>query len=300
MRLNGQKGLSLVELLVTMAILAIIGTAATPLLSSHIQANSDATATSQLYREGLMAMERMTEGVRRCTFLVIPNDKTRTRDILAFSGTINDDGDYYFNDPLFPRIDEDTPDDANNDGQNGIAGIDDDGDGSIDELSVTMSGQDDDEGGVATSEDPLDGEDNDADGNIDEDFGNDMNQDGKPGIAGMDDDGDGLVDEDHLAQAGMGLPEDDDEDGVTTEEDGLNETIFIYNSGANTLTESIPHTGDSVVLSTHVTQFEAKYYNDPVKIRIQLRLQGDDGQSVQFSEHVCLRNVKQKIGKRVR
>jgi prepilin-type N-terminal cleavage/methylation domain-containing protein len=299
MRLTGQNGLSLVELLVTITIVAIIAGAATPLLSSHMQANSDATAKSQLYREGLIAMERMTHGVRRCTFLVIPNAHNATRDILAFSGTINDDGDYYFNDPLFPRIDEDTPNDANNDAKNGIAGIDDDGDGSIDELSVAMSGIDDDEDGVAGNDDPLDGEDNDADGNVDEDFGKDMNNDQKAGIAGMDDDGDGLVDENAAGQEGMGLRRDDDEDGVTTEEDSLNETIYTFDSGTNTLTESMPSTGDSSVLSMHVTFFEARYQS-PTEIRIKLTLEGDDGESLAFMEHVCPRNVLQKTGKRVR
>ncbi len=57
------------------------------------------------------------------------------------------------------------------------------------------------------NEDPLDGVDNDGDGNIDEDFSNDTNNDGKPGIAGMDDNGNGTIDDGNSN-------EDDDEDGT--------------------------------------------------------------------------------------
>lgn len=298
MRHSDEKGFTLVEVIMAVAIMGIIATATTALVSSYLDAHAYAAAKSRLYREGLMAMERMTDGVRRCTFLAIPNANNPTRDILAFSGTINEDSDYYFGDPLFPRIDEDIDSDSNNDGKNGIAGIDDDGDGSIDEFSDVYIGQDDDECGVNADEDRLDGEDNDGDGNIDEDLAADMNKDTKPGIAGMDDDGDGLVDEDAAGQEGLGDQEDDDEDGLTNE-DSLNETIYTFDSGASTLTESVPYTGESVVLSTHVTFFEA-YYGAPQRIRISLTLTGDDGESIDFVEAVYPRNTFQKTGKRVR
>ena len=68
------------------------------------QAEAQGMARARLYHEGLMAMERMAGWVKRCTHLLIPNNQTPVRDILAFSGFINEDGDYYFGDPLFPRI----------------------------------------------------------------------------------------------------------------------------------------------------------------------------------------------------
>ena len=223
-RIN-EKGLTLVELLVTITIVGIIATAAIPLLSTCLDAHSQGHARSRLYHEGLLAMERMTSGVRRCTFLLIPNNHNTKRDILAFSGFLNDDDDYYFNDPLFPRIDEEPSDDMNLDGKCGIAGIDDDGDAQIDEWH--MWSQDDDEDGVI-DEDPIDGVDNDGDGNIDEDCGIDTNNDGAPGIVGMDDDGDGVVDE--------GSIWDDDEDGQYGR-DVLNEVIYAFDNGTNTLAE---------------------------------------------------------------
>ena len=56
--------------------------------------------------------------------------------------------------------------------------------------------------------------DNDADGLIDEDHGDDMNNDGAPGIIGIDDDGDGAVDE-----SDADFPDrDDDEEGGRDED----------------------------------------------------------------------------------
>jgi hypothetical protein len=238
-------------------------------------------------------MERMTSGVRRCTFLLIPNAHAPVRDILAFSGTVNDDNDYYFGDPLFPRIDEDPGEDMNADGERGIKNYDDDGDGLVDEADQDKN--DDDEDGVK-NEDPLDGIDNDGDGNIDEDFFKDSNNDGKPGIVGMDDNANGTIDD------GDGN-EDDDEDG-TKNEDPLNEVIYEFESATNTLTESVPSTGESVVLSNHVIQFQVTYEapdaNHGPRVQVALTLTGDDGESVQFVEYVYPRNILQKTGKRVR
>jgi prepilin-type N-terminal cleavage/methylation domain-containing protein len=292
---TGQKGLSLVELLVTISIMAIIAGAATPLLSSHMQANSDATAKSQLYREGLMAMERMTAGVRKTTFLAVPNAHSPTRDILAFSRLVNSDNDFYFGDPLFPRIDEDTNDYFTFGGW-GIQGVDIDGDGSFDEGNF----KDEDEDALV-DEDLFDGLDNDGDGSIDEEVSQDLTGDAMPGILGIDDDGDGEVDE----MANPNYINDDDEDGLLNEENVLF-AVYSYNSSTKTLTEihSLPSWGindpaPKVVLSDHVTDFEVKYQS-PSEIRIKLTLTGDDGEEVAFNEHVCTRNTLQKTGKRVR
>jgi prepilin-type N-terminal cleavage/methylation domain-containing protein len=280
------KGLTLVELLFATAILGIIAAAALPLLSVLLESHKNGSARFQLYHEGLIAMERMTDGVRRSTYLLIPNAHSPTRDMLAFSGRINDDDDYYFNDPLFPRIDEDTAYDMDEDGYHGIHGIDDDGDGSIDE---GFGNSDDDEGSFP-NEDPLDGVDNDGDGNIDEDIPADSNADGAPGIAGIDDDGDGQVDEGDVL--------DDDEDG-TIAETGLFPVLYRFDSGTHTLRESIPKLGLTTDLSTHVTSFQVNY-EAPGKILIALTLTDDDGDSITFTEYVYPRNTFQKTGKRVR
>jgi len=301
MRHSGVKGFTLVEIITAVAIVGMIAAGTTALVSSFVQTHTIATAKSGLYREGLMAMEHMIDGVKRCTYLAIPNNHNQTRDILAFSGTINEDKDYYFGDALFPRIDEDVGGDSNDDGMHGIVGIDDDGDGDIDEWPGWWNGADDDEDGFhedTVNEDPVDGTDDDNDGNIDEDVPPDMNEDTKPGIAGMDDDGDTLVDEDAAGQETIGDPEDDDEDGLINE-DNFNETIYTFDSATNTLRAACPYTGESSVLSTHATFFEA-HYEAPERIRISLTLTGDDGETISFVEAVYPRNTFQKTGKRVR
>ena len=286
-----RRGLTLVELLVTLFIMGIIAMVAIPLMSTLIAGHDQGIAKSQLYQEGLLAIERMTSGVRRCTFLLIPNAQTPVRDMLAFSGLTNDDGDAYFGDSLFPRFDEDSQNDMTDDIVAGIDSVDDDGDGMTDEGSI----DDDDEDGLV-DEEILDALDQDADGNIDEDFLKDANNDGFSGILGMDDDGDGLVDN--------GLSSgDDDEDGLE-DEDKLNPLIYLFNSGTNTLTESKPDIGASMDLSTHVSLFQVTYETpDPThapRLQIALTLTGNDGESVSFVEYVYPRNIVQKTGKRVR
>jgi prepilin-type N-terminal cleavage/methylation domain-containing protein len=289
MRKNDIKGFTLVELLIAIAIMAVISSAAVVLVTASFEAHGHGTITSRSMQDGFLAMERMTQGVRRCTFLLVPNNHNKIRDILAFSGLFNDDNDFYFNDTLFPRIDEDMSFDMNEDTYSGIEGIDEDGDGFVDEYSVTHAGQNDDED-EDYDEDPIDGIDNDGDGNIDEDCGGDMNDDGAPGIAGIDDDNDGLVDE--------GSIWDDDEDD-SLDEVGIIPVVYTYNSGNNTLTEWFPYTGDTTVLSTNVTAFQVEFLS-PEKILITLEITGDDGEVVDFSEVVFLRNSLQKTGKRVR
>lgn len=293
MKPRGENGLTLMELLITVTILLIIAAVATPLLSSSLDAHRSGIARSRLYQEGLMAMERMTAGAIKTTFLTVPNNRKPSRDILAFSRLVNTDNDFYFGDPLFPRIDEDQHSFFSS-GGHGIIGVDEDGDGLIDEGDPN----DDDEDGLI-DEDPFDGIDNDGDGNIDEEMIKDMNLDSAYGLKGIDDDGDGQVDE------GVGEASDDDEDGVKNEEQVLF-AVYVYNSAAKTLTEihSDPVTGimgsaPKVVLSDHVTNFEA-LFEAPDRIRITLSLTGDNGESVTFTEYVCPRNVFQKTGKRVK
>ena len=274
-----EKGMTLFELLVVVMILGLISVAVTAYFSSVINAHAGGNKRSALYREGLLAMERMTAGARRCTYLLIPNAHRRVRDILAFSGSINDDNDYFFGDLLFPKIDEDPRKAMTSDDQAGIISVDDDGDGLTDESKKN----DDDEDGTE-DEDPLDGLDNDHDGNIDEDTGDDAD------IEGMDDNADGNIDE--------GEPRDDDEDGKINE-DHLNPVVYSRDSGTQSLLESYPDSGDTKGLSTHVTFFKVTY-EAPERILIELTLTGDDGETVEFVEYVCPRNTFQKTGKRVR
>ena len=291
MKQLNETGLTLVELIITISVMAIIVSAAIPLVSSSLDAHKQGMARSRLYHDGMLAMERMTQGVRRCTFLLIPNAHKTTRGILAISGYINDDDDYYFNDPLFPKIDEDMNQDMNEDGFSGIRGIDDDGDGFIDE-GVDI--EDDDEDGIS-NEDPLDGKDNDGDGNIDEDCGWEADTDGVPGLKGIDDDQDGQVDEGDIS--------DDDEDGSFAETGNI-PVIYSFDSGTGTLIESIPFTGETAVLSTQVTQFQVTYEAPDAtrgpRVQISMTLTGDEGETIQFTEYVYPRNILQKTGKRVR
>jgi len=287
MKATNEKGLTLLELLISIAILAIVVGAATLFTSTSINTQRQGTARSKLYLEGLLAMERMGSGVRRCTYFLIPNAHRPTRDILAFSGRVNEDNDFYFNDPLFPRIDEDPDYDMNLDNQPGIGGLDDNGNGLVDD----GSDREDDDEDLSKNEDWLDGVDNDGDGNIDEDFNGDANGDNQPGIAGIDDNGNGLVDD-------GGDKEDDDED-LSKNEDPLNASIYIFDSGSKTLRESFPHTGKSTDLSQHVTFFQVTY-EAPGRILIELTLAGDAGENLTFSEYVCPRNTFQRAGKRVR
>ncbi len=285
MKLTEEKGLTLVELLVAIMVLGLISVVITVFLSSAIQAQTSGSKRSALYHEGLMAMNRMTEAVRRCTYLTIPNSQTPTRNMLAVSGFYNDDNDFYFDDPLFPRIDEDAWYDMNSDGDDGIDGVDDDGDGSMDE---GFWGTNDDESWFE-DEDPVDGIDNDGDGNIDEDSGADMNGDSDPGIVGIDDDGDGEIDE--------GNNEDDDEDGQRNE-DPLNAMVFSIPSGT-VLREKHHYSSLESELSDKVTFFQVTY-EAPERILIELTLTGDEGENVTFKEYVYPRNTLQKTGKRVR
>lgn len=289
-------GLSLIELLMATAIMAALAVASMSLISAALQTQQRGTTMADLEREGLMAMSRMTVGLKLATIVAVPNGHNTNRDMLAFSRLFNSDADYYFNDPLFPRVDED-PHDYFGFGSYGITGLDDDGDGSVDESNF----RDEDEDGVF-DEDPLDGLDNDADGTIDEEVQKDHRGNGAPGIAGFDDDGDGSVDE--------GSIEDDDEDGTKNEEDILF-AVYTYDPSTSTLMEihTHPATGiwkpaPTVVLSERVKDFKVTYKapdaaHEP-SIKIELTLLAASGETVSFTEIVCPRNILQQTGKRVK
>ncbi len=277
------EGFTLIDLLIAVTITALIVAAGTALLSSVSQGQAQGFARAALQNEALRLMERMASGVRVSTLVMIPNAHRPARDILAFSGAVNDDHDFYFGDPLFPRIDEDCDKDMTGDVWPGIAGLDDNGDGRIDDGHL----QDDDEDGL-DDEDPVDRLDNDGDGDIDEDTSSDANQDAKPGIVDMDDNGDGLADNSSTG--------DDDEDG-RVDEDPMNPVVYTYDSANRTLRETLRPLNAGTNLSTRVTQFSAVW--DPSGgIVITLTLAGDTGESVTLSEYACPRNRLQWTGKR--
>lgn len=291
MRTTKEKGFTLVEMLLAVTIMGIIAGATMPLLSAILNAHASVSARSSLYQEGMLIMERITSGLRKTTVVAVPNGHSTTRDILAFSRLVNSDNDFYFGDPLLPRIDED-PGNYYSVGSYGIKGVDEDDDGQVDEGDV----RDEDEDGLI-DEDLLDGLDNDGDGTIDEEVNTDYLGNGVSGIFGIDDNGDGTVDGE--------LFEDDDEDGTIDEEEILF-VVYVYNSSTNTLTEihtdastGINSPAPQVVLSTRVTQFEA-IHQSPARIRIKLELTGEDGKDLKLDEKVYVRNVLQKTGKRVR
>jgi len=285
------RGLTLVELLISLMILGILAAGASGLVRSVLQAREYNEERSALFREGLVAMERMTAGVRTCTYLLLPEGHAHTRNILAFSGRVNDDNDYYFDDPLFPRIDEDPPADMTDDGKPGILGIDDDNDTNVDEGDK----KNDDEVGSWKDEDPFDGSDDDGDGSIDEDSPSDKNNDGKPGLKGFDDDGDGSIDE--------GDKKDDDEDDFK-DEDPLSPVVYTFDSNQGTLYETVPSLASTENICSNVKSFTAVYdppdsYGDPT-VTITLVVENGEGESFTFTQTVFPENLVQRCGKRVR
>lgn len=286
----GRRGFTLAEVIVSIMGMTIIALGAGGLIQTTMNARASEEKSAGIYRNGYLAMERMTSGVRKSTFLMIPNNHNPSRSILAFSGSFNDDDDYYFDDTNFPRIDEDLDKDMGSDGKPGIEGYDDDGDGEIDE-----GDKEDEEELIMKNEDPLNGWDDDGDGNIDEDTDHDMNGDDEPGIEWMDDDGDGEIDEDSK--------EDDDEDGEKNE-DPTNPIIYQYFDTRKILIETFLQTGASDTLCTDVEEFTVTYYAPDAwhapRIYITLRISDDDGEEVAFGEWVYPENIIQKCGKRVR
>jgi len=285
MKLSEENGLTLVELLMSIAVFGLMAVAASSLLSSTLDAHGVDDRRYRLYQEGLMIMERVTRQARQTSYLMIPNCHTPVRTILACSSNTNDDDDSYFGDPLFPRFDEDAGSDVDDDLNDGVAGFDDDGDGQTDEGDFT----DDDEDG-SNDEETLDGVDNDGDGCVDEDLGSDSNGDAESGISGVDDDGDGATDN--------GLSNNDDDEDGKNNEDPVNAVVYWIAEGT-TFREDHVDTGEQAVLSDHATAFQATR-EAPDRVLVELTLTGEDGETVTFSEYVHLENTYQRVGKRVK
>ena len=290
---RSEQGLSLVEVLLALAISAVLIAALGGVVGPTLNAWELAQRDNQLTREARFAVDRMTAAVRGTSLLIIPRaDDPNTayseslRDVLAVAldPTWDRDRDGFADadNDKDGRIDEDWGRDNNNDGQAGISGIDDDGDGAIDEVSA---GDDDEDG--TNNEDRRNGLDDDGDGSVDEDLHANMNGDGQPGVAGVDDDGDGLIDE--------GDPEDDDEDGAVNE-DWL-DTVVYFLSGT-TLMERLPDVNASsgtdfstAPIAENVSLFEVERLlpaagQRALLVRIRLELATPEGASILLESRV--------------
>ena len=269
-----QRGLTLVELLISITVIALIGAVIAGLMMTGLDTYRGGKAQAELQREAAYAMNRMVQYTRDARFVFVPNGRRDDADVLAMSAGIDTDGD--------GRLDEDSHKDLTGDEAPGVAGIDDDGDGLIDEGNK----EDDDEDG-ANNEDVVNGIDDDGDGSIDEDPDEDWNKDGKDGIAGYDDDDDGLIDE--------GDDKDEDEDG-TKNEDPAEPIIFYIENG--TLMEKHPVYGVNA-LAHDVAQFRTRYTlgaeGEP-HIDITLALSRGKGTEITLNRQVHMENLLQRQG----
>ena len=253
--LGTSRGFTYVEMLIALAIAALIIAGLSGVVGQALQSQDAVSATNRLTRDARFAMQRMLHTVANSRRLLLPfrdklasnwpenireqtvpasppvGDSTFATAVLAVTLPAGQDldGDGYpdADDDRDGRIDEDLPNDNTYDFLPGIMLIDDDGDGKVDENPTNF--WDDDEVNGVYNEDPLNGVDDDDDGNVDEDTASDNNGDGCPGICGVDDDGDGSIDE--------GTADDDDEDGGEFD-DWYNPVVF-YLSGS-VLKQRIP------------------------------------------------------------
>jgi len=302
-----QTGFTILELLISLAIAALLLSAMTRLVDTALETRNDTGGRIDVLQDARFAMQRMVSATRATERLLLPladnpatnwrenlreqtvpasapeGDSTLATAVLAVTldPNLDIDGDGFAegDNDKDGRVDEDPSDDASNDLAAGIVGIDDDGDGAVDEGSIIP---DDDEDAV-DDEDPVNGLDDDGDGSIDEDALHDINNDGKSGIADFDDDGDGSVDEDHQ--------HDDDEDG-TRDEDWLDVVAFYLNGSS--LTERRPNLNpvdgndfSEYVIAENVTRFRVERISDTGKraalVDITLEVARPDGEIVSLN-----------------
>ena len=247
------RGFTLVELLITVLMAALIMVGLNGVLNSTIGSSAYVEARNGLIRDGEFAMDRMVRTVSQSRLLLLPladksatnwpenireqtvppsppiGDSTLATAVLAVTLPLTSDLDFNgipdADNDGDGRIDEDSGADRNNDNTSGIYLIDDGGDGAVDE----HSSNDDDEYLDDQDDDPENDVDDDNDNNVDEDPPADINGDGCPGLCGVDDDADGAVDEAGVA--------DDDEDGQLSE-DWYDPVVFLMSG--TTLVQRTP------------------------------------------------------------
>ena len=200
----GDSGFTLVELLITLAIVAVVLTALSGVTNNVMTLWDSNRARTELLYQANLAMDRMVTAVSHANRLLIPlaenpdtpyNESQRKILAVTLDPLQDSDGDGFADadndhDGL---VDEDIPPDNTNDHRAGIRDVDDDGDGSVDE---GFSIRDNDEDGQA-GDDWIDGVDNDGDAATDEDIP--VHNDTFSVFASeFDNDGDGLFNEDWL------------------------------------------------------------------------------------------------------
>jgi len=110
-RTAAMRGLTLVELIISIALMSLIAVAAAALFASALQAQAHAVRQGDLHREAMQLMGYVTGRARHTTHVLEPNADLPETDYLLCSENINNNNNYYQNDPLFPLIDEDFPPD---------------------------------------------------------------------------------------------------------------------------------------------------------------------------------------------
>ncbi|MCA9771308.1 MAG: prepilin-type N-terminal cleavage/methylation domain-containing protein [Myxococcales bacterium] len=295
-----RAGLTLIELMIVSAIVAVVGGILAMMLSGMYQSWTWADRRARLYQQGRVAMARMVHNVRMTNFILVPQQHSLVntqvlRESLAVAAT----GDAVYDEDSDGLFDEDTGADMTNDGEDGVIGLDDDADGQIDETSVNNDDEDKFLIFDTADEDPLDGirASGDLDLYVDEDWGADMNGDGKPGAAGVDDDGDWTIDEGNTAN------DDEDTDSLGVErvnEDPISPIVYYLDKSFTPwkLMERHPIEGTNV-LADNVTLFQVFRYTRTTgahMIYIELTLKGDVGfngepaEVVKFATGVSPRN----------
>ncbi len=320
-RRSGQAGYTLVELIISMAIAALLLAGLHQVLGVGASAMAIVDERADLARRGRFAMSRMVDAVQHGGRLLIPladnpatnfDENVREQTVpasppqgssllatavlavtLSRSQDMDADGIPDADNDGDGRFDEDLPADTQNDGKAGVCDFDDDGNGVAD-FFLAPAGDDDESDFLIQNEDTFNGMDDDGDGSVDEDPGADNNGDGAPGIAGVDDDGDGSVDEGDAA--------DDDEDGQS-DEDWYDPVVFYLNGSAVIERRAVPwdQNGDSAingkdfvesVLADNVTllRFErvASTAGQSQLVDIALTLANPDGESIHLNARVRL------------
>src|SRR3989304_7338097 len=159
--ISGEKGVTLIELVIVLLIVSIIAAGLSELLSIGLLSSRENRTKSELLDSANYAMNRIISAARETNSVLIPLNANAVRDILAISAMVDNDND--------GKVDEDWSGDIGNDGQPGLAGFDDDGDGTTDEGGGGAQ-LDDDEVGATDEDNQENGLDDDSDSNYDEEF----------------------------------------------------------------------------------------------------------------------------------
>lgn len=274
---KSEKGVTLIELLIVLLILSIIVVGLSEMLAGGLKSSRENRAKTGLIEDANYAMNRIINAARETDWVFIPGNASPVRDILAIGAMVDNDNDGI--------VDEDWMEDIGNDNQPGLSGFDDDGDGATDEGGIARK-NDDDEDDAINEDTPKNGLDDELDGNYDEEFRDDINGDGCPGLCFRDDDGDGSVDEGNI--------NDDDEDGLV-DEDPVDPLIYFVNNGSlyekkiiwNPTTSSNDIT--ETILIDKVNQFRVERLlgvNGKTLIKVTIEVSAGRGNSVMLESQI--------------